>query len=150
MNLWASIVRAVERAFGLGGVKLRFVMVGGLNTAVGLSLFPLLMWLLHPLRVSYMVPLVLSHPLGIAFSYATNKFLTFRTTKNYLAEFGKFSTFYLINFAVNLAVLPICVEWFHFPPIPSQIIFALLFMMMSYFWHSRITFRAQGLVVGKD
>jgi putative flippase GtrA len=132
---------------GIGGVRSRFVMVGGLNTAVGLSIFPILIWTLRPLHVSYMLPLILSYPIGITFAYLTNKFITFRTKRNVLAEFSKFGTFYLLNFAVNLALLPMCVEWFHLPTIPSQLVIALLGMTMSYFWHSRITFRQGALPV---
>jgi putative flippase GtrA len=150
MGLYADAIRAAKQGLDAGGLKLRFLMVGGLNTVFGLGIFPLLMWVLRPFHLFYMIPLVMSYPLGIVFSYATNKFITFRTKKNYVAEFGKFSTFYIINFLVNLAVLPICVEWFHLPPIPSQFTFALLGVMLSYLWHSRITFRIQELVVGKD
>jgi putative flippase GtrA len=147
MSVWTGAVGLAKRTLDLGGVRLRFLIVGGINTCFGLSMFPLLIFALRPLHVSYMVPLVLSYPLGILFSYTTNKLITFRTKKNYFSEFWKFSSFYVINFAINLAVLPICVELFHFPPIPTQISFSLLVIGLSYLWHSRVTFKTAGLVV---
>jgi putative flippase GtrA len=138
---------AAETAGG-HALKIRFVLVGALNTAVGLGIYPVLMWALAPAHVSYMVPMVMSHPIGIAFSYTTNKLITFRTRRNILAEFSKFGTFYLLLFLANLALLPMCVEWLRLQPVPSQIAIALLGITMSYFWHSRITFKSGALRVG--
>lgn len=150
MGLWAYSVRKLHFANSAEGLKLRFLMVGGLNTAFGLAAYPVLMLAMRPLDVSYMIPLVISHPICITFSFLTNKFITFRTKKNYLSEFSKFGTFYLINFAVNLAALPVLVEVFHMNPIIAQLIFAFIVIVSSYFWHSRITFARRELVDEKE
>jgi putative flippase GtrA len=147
MGIWTGAIGFAKRAFDIGGVRLRFLIVGGINTCFGLSIYPVLMLALRPWHVSYMATLVLSYPIGILFSYTTNKLITFRTKKNYASEIWKFSSFYIVNFLANLAVLPICVEWFHFPPIPVQISFAFIVIALSYLWHSRITFKTPGLVV---
>jgi len=147
MAIGTGVVKIAKRALDMGGVRLRFLIVGGINTCFGLSMFPVLILMLRPLHLSYMVPLVLSYPLSIVFSYTTNKLITFRTKKNYLSEFWKFSSFYVVNFTVNLVVLPVCVEFFHFAPIPVQIVFSLLVIALSYLWHSRVTFKPLGLAI---
>jgi putative flippase GtrA len=123
------------------GVKSRFVLVGCVNTAFGLSVFPALIWIFGPLHIPYLAALVVGHPLAIGFSFVTNKFFTFQTRSNYLAELSKFGSFYILVFLANLALLPACVEWFHLPLIPSQFVIALTGVALSYFWHSRITFK---------
>jgi putative flippase GtrA len=123
-----------------GGLKLRFLAAGTLNTIFGLSIFPLLMWALGSVPRAYLIALLISHPTSIVFAYLTNKYLAFRTRGGFVREFMKFSSFYLMNFAANLAALPFCVEVLHLPPVPCQLCFAAAVMLSSYLWHSRITF----------
>ncbi len=129
-----------ERLHALHGQKLRFVVAGGLNTLVGLAAFPALFVLLQPLALGYMVILAISQVLCIGFSYLTNKFLVFKTAGDYMGESIRFAAFHLGYFIVNLAVLRFCVESLGFPPVPSQLGFAVLVIITSYIWHSRITF----------
>lgn len=133
-----------------GHLKLRFLAAGALNTTFGLAIFPLLMWALGAIPRAYLIALVISHPTSIVFAYLTNKHLAFRTKGNFFSEFMKFSTFYLLNFAANLAILPICVEVLRLPPIPCQLAFAGIVMLTSYFWHSQITFRRRAVGVAES
>lgn len=129
-----------ERLHALHGQKLRFVLAGGLNTLVGLAAFPALYFLLQPQTLGYMVILTISQALCIGFSYLTNKFLVFRTSGDYVGESLRFAAFHLGYFILNLVVLRFCVESFGFSPVPSQLSFAVLVIITSYIWHSRITF----------
>jgi len=129
-----------ERLLALHGQKLRFVVAGGLNTLVGLAAFPALYFLLQPLALGYMAILAISQALCIGFSYLTNKFLVFKTSGDYVGESLRFAAFHLGYFILNLVVLRFCVESFGFSPVPSQLIFAVLVIITSYLWHSRITF----------
>jgi putative flippase GtrA len=150
MGIWASSVRKARRGLATENVKLRFLVVGGLNTCFGLLIFPLLMWLMTPWHVPYMAPLVISHPIAIVFSFLTTKFITFRSKGRYLSEFSKFGTFYVLNFILNIAALPALVEFAGMHPIPAQLMFASLVIVTSYFWHSRITFPSRELPNGKE
>lgn len=123
-------------------VKMRFILAGGLNTAIGLGVFPLLYLLLAEQHFHYMVILCMSQLICISFAYLTNKFLVFRTKGNYLAEFSKFATFHLSYFLANLVALPLMVSVLSLNPIVAQSIFAIAVIVSSYFWHSRITFSA--------
>lgn len=123
--------------------KVRFVLAGALNTVFGLAIYPLLMWVLAPRALHYLVVLTIAQSLGILFSFVTTKFLVFRTRGRYISEFGKFVTFHLGNFAVNLLALPILVEFAKIPPVWAQLFFSFVVIVSSYFWHSRITFRSR-------
>ena len=121
-------------------VKIRFLLAGALNTVIGLGTFPALYYLLESRRLHYLVILTISQVLCICFAYLTNKFLVFKTKGNYVHEFSKFITFHLTYFAVNLIVLPLMVSGLSFNPVIAQSLFAVLVIVSSYFWHSRITF----------
>ena len=123
--------------------KFRFIAAGGLNTVFGLVAFPLLMWLLHDYALHYLIVLMIAQAFSMVFAYLTTKFLVFRTRGRYFSEFGKFVTFHLTNFALNLVGLPILVEFARLPPVWAQLGFALTVIVTSYFWHSRITFQSR-------
>lgn len=124
-------------------VKVRFILAGGLNTVIGLGVFPLLYLLLAEQHFHYMVILCMSQVICISFAYLTNKFIVFRTKGSYLAEFSKFVTFHLSYFVANLVALPLMVSGLALNPIVAQSIFAIAVIVSSYFWHSRITFSAE-------
>jgi putative flippase GtrA len=129
-----------ERLHSLHGQKLRFLVAGGLNTLVGLAAFPALYFFLEPLALGYMVILAISQSFCIGFSYLTNKFLVFKTEGGYVGESLRFAVFHLGYLILNLVVLRFCVENLGFSPVPSQLGFAVLVIITSYIWHSRITF----------
>jgi putative flippase GtrA len=120
--------------------KVRFVLAGALNTVFGLAAYPALYFLLAPLKLHYLSVLVVSQVICITFSFYTNKHLVFRTSGGYLREYGKFATFHLSYLLVNLAALPALVELAGMKPVWAQTLFAVLVIVTSYFWHSRITF----------
>jgi putative flippase GtrA len=121
-------------------MKVRFLLAGALNTAVGLAAYPVLFFLLAPLKLHYMVVLGITQVTCVAFSYLTNKFLVFRTVGNYLRESGKFALFHLSYFLVNLVALPVLVEVVGMSPVWGQTLFAVAVIITSYFWHSNVTF----------
>ena len=122
----------------------------GMVVTIMAIVWTLLMWVLPRFPRTYLIALVISHPTSIVFAYLTNKYLAFRTKGSFFGEFMKFSTFYLLNFGANLAVLPVAVEGLHLPPIPCQLAFAGIVMVSSYFWHSRITFRRKAVSVAES
>jgi putative flippase GtrA len=142
---WRPAVRDLKRLAHAHETKVRFLAAGGVNTAFGLAIFPVLMWTLGPRGLHYMIALLISQITSVTLAYTTQKFLVFRTKGNYLPEFGRFILFYLSYCVVNLAALPFLVEVAHVRPIIAQFCFSLMVIVTSYFWHSRITFKPQGL-----
>jgi putative flippase GtrA len=122
------------------GQKVRYLLAGGLNTAVGLGIYPALYFGLAWLQLHYLVVLGASQVFSIGFAYLTNKFLVFRTKGNYVSETLKFIAFHLAYFLLNLVVLRFLVEHLQIPPVWGQLGFAVLIIITSYLWHSKITF----------
>lgn len=120
---------------------LRFIVAGGINTIFGLAIYPILLQSSDTLHRHYLIGLAIAQAASLCFAFATYKWTVFRTRANLIREFGTFSSFYLVNYAVNWIVLPILVEGARISPIVAQFSFSLILMVGSYFWHSRLTFR---------
>lgn len=140
MGRWRSCLETGRCLADRHQTKVRFLLAGILNTAIGLAVYPALYFLAAPLKLHYLMVLIVSQIVCITFAFLTNKFLVFRTSGNYLRETGKFLTFHLSYFLVNLAALPALVEFVGMKPVWAQTLFAVLVIVTSYFWHSRITF----------
>lgn len=121
---------------------LRFILAGAINTAFGIAIYPLLMWVIVPLRAHYMIALLIAQALGLCFGFATHKLGVFRTPADRaVREFGAFAGFYLFNYAANWAILPLLVEGARIPPVIAQSGFTLVLVAGSWFWHNHVTFR---------
>lgn len=118
--------------------SLRFLFVGGTNTAFGVSIFPALVWLLG--RRDYLFALAISQVTSLLLAFTLHKLFVFRSHGRLLPEFIRFASFYIGVYAVNWAALPFLVEVAHVPPIYAQWGFAAVVLAGSYFWHSHVTF----------
>lgn len=126
-----------------GGRPLRFAMAGAINTVFGLTIFPLLLWTFPIFQTRYLIALGISQVTSLCFAFCTYKIGVFKTRTNIISEFGKFSSFYLINYAANWLALPLLVEAAAIRPIIAQLAFSIVLMIGSYFWHSRLTFKSE-------
>ena len=129
-----------DRISKIGGRPFRYLVAGGLNTLVGLSAYPLLLWSNPWFQEHYLVGLAIVQLFCLCFAFTTYKVGVFRTRANIFSEFWKFSSYYLINYAANWVALPFLVEVMKINPIYAQFGFALVVIVGSYFWHSNITF----------
>ncbi len=132
----------IARLAAAGERPLRFLVVGGINTALGLTFYPLLLWTFPYFRAHYLIALGIAQAVCLCFAFVTHKFAVFRTRGNVLREFASFSSFYLFNYAANWAALPLLVELGGVAPVIAQFGFTAVLVIGSYFWHSRVTFRA--------
>jgi len=128
------------RLFFMRSKKTRFLIAGGVNTAVGLSVYPILYLLLKPIGIGYFGSLVLSQLICITFSFVSNKYFVFRTQGNVEVEYVKFFAFHGFYFSLNLFFLPILVEILKMNPIIAQTFFSIFIIVTSYFWHNFVTF----------
>jgi len=123
-----------------GRRPLRFIAAGAANTLFGLAIYPLLLWSLPPFRTHYLAALGVAQAVSLCFAFTTYKLGVFRTRGNLVREFFAFSSFYLFNYALNWAVLPLLVELENIPPVLGQLGFTAVLIVGSYFWHSRVSF----------
>ena len=121
--------------------KVRFLLIGGINTAFGLTLYPLLYFILQPWDIDYLIILCISQFICISFSYFSNKYLVFQTRGNFHQEYLKFFLFHGIHFVLNLLCLPLLVEVAKLNPVIAQFLFSCAVIVSSYFWHHYITFK---------
>ena len=136
----AMIAKLRDRA-AKTGKPTRFVVAGGVNTLFGFALYPVLLWSSGWLHEHYLVGLGISQAVCLVFAFTLYKLTVFRTEANLFNELWKFTSFYLVNYALNWAALPFIVEVIGLPPIVGQLGFTIVLVIGSYFWHSRVTFR---------
>lgn len=146
MELWRRGLIVGQRLAGAHETKLRFLVAGAFNTAFGLAAFPALYFMLSGLTLHYLVILSISQAICVTVAFLTNKYLVFRTSGDHLREYVRFVTFHISYFLINLAALPLLVEFAGMNPVWAQTMFAVLVIVSSYFWHSRITFRSGKIV----
>ncbi|MEA3079909.1 MAG: hypothetical protein QOF05_1317 [Sphingomonadales bacterium] len=120
---------------------LRFLVAGAVNTGFGLAIFPLLLWSSRWLHHHYMIALLIAQACSVTFAFGAYRIALSRAKGDMARQFGLFSTYYLVNYLLNWAALPLLVEVGGIPPIIAQLGFTIIMIVGSYFWHSRVTFR---------
>lgn len=122
--------------------KIRFLVVGGVNTLFGLGLYPFLYFILGSEKgpLGYLQLLIISQIICVSISYLGNKFFVFRVKKISLTEYGRFWFYHLMMISLNLMALPIIVQGLAVNPMIGQTLFSILVIITSYIWHKRITF----------
>ena len=123
--------------------KIRFLIIGGVNTLWGIAAYPVLYVILNPLGVNYLVILVLAYAVSIAFSFTTQKYLVFKTRGNHARELSRFLGLQGGIFALNLIALPALVVATGWNPVFIQIGLSIVVAVLSYFFHDLVTFRAK-------
>lgn len=121
--------------------ELRFLIVGGVNTLFGFSIYPLIYIVTRSIELSYIWVLVPSQMLSISFSFITYKYLVYRTKGNHFREYTRFSMFHVVMFALNLVFLPIMVKEFIINPMIAQTLFSCFAVITSYFWYKSFAFK---------
>ena len=118
-----------------------FLVVGGINTAVGLLVFALLYWLLGDV-LHYMGALVLAYVFGTCTAFFLHRRYTFQVEEgSVLVDFVRFSMVQGLALALNAVFLPVLVESLGIPVLPAQVLSLGLVVICSYFAHLTFSFR---------
>jgi putative flippase GtrA len=128
---------------------IRYLLVGGFNTAFGYSLFALLNWSFTGLGpFSYMYAAVLSNLIAITVAFLGYKWFVFRTRGNYLIEWVRCLGVYGTSIAIGLVGLPILVPILRGrsqhperAPYFAAAILTGISVIFSYLGHKNISFR---------
>ncbi len=131
--------------------QVRFLLVGIWNTIFGYLVFigmdSLFTMLFLKRYVAYMTAAVASNVLAIINAYIFHKTITFKSTTvgiGMIFEFARFSSTYLITFAINLILLPFFVEVVHVSPRVAGALVIGCCTFISYVGHSRFSFKNRG------
>lgn len=127
----------------LNNEKVRYLLVGGYNTAFGYILFVLLLMLFKG-QAHYLILLIISHVVSVTNAFLSYKFLVFKTREPWLPEFFKFNMVYLGVLLINLIALPIMVNFLVIRPAIAQAWFVVITVIISYLGHKRFSFKPQG------
>jgi len=123
--------------------RARFVLVGCLNTAVGLGFFALLDALIGGSgHYAYLAAVLVAQFLGVQFAFCTQRLIVFRARGGRIIhELMRFWLVYAIGIAANLAVLPLLVELAGIAVFPAQVIFTVGLAIATYLAGRTFVFR---------
>lgn len=133
----ASVAAALSQHRERG---LRYLVIGGFNTAFGIACFVGLQQTLGQ-HVGYLAVLVVAWVLNVLEAFLTYRFLVFRVRGHFLLDLARFASVYLASFAVNLVALPLAVELLGLPVIAAQTGVWAVVVIASYTAHSSFSFR---------
>lgn len=121
----------------------RFGIIGVVNTAFSFGVFAGLHWLAGA-RVHYLVVVVVSNVVSVIEAFVLQRAFVFRVRGPWVRDLARFSSVYLVALGVNLAALPILVEFAMVPLLPAQAIVMLVTALGTFVVHRRYTFRRPG------
>lgn len=120
--------------------KVRFLLVGVLNTVLGFAIYYICFKILN---INYSYSLSIAHIIGVINSYYWNKRWTFNVKQGSKKMIFKFGLIYLCTFFINYGILTIFVEFFELNPLISQFFSLLITTVMSYvgqkYWSFKVT-----------
>jgi putative flippase GtrA len=119
--------------------RVAFLIVGGVNTAVGFICFAGFLALLGKQR--YMATLLCSHVVAVLIAFVLYRLVVFRVRGHVLGDLWRFETVYLTALAINLVLLPLLVEFAHLPVLLAQALIMLVTSVMSWMGHKHYSFR---------
>jgi putative flippase GtrA len=123
--------------------RIRFLIVGGYNTAFGYLSFALAYWLFGE-YVHYVILATATHFLAVTNSFLTQRHLVFRSYGSWKQEFVRFQIAYLAMLPVGIGLLAIFFDLLGLPMLVAQAGAMLTVVFVSYFVSSRYTFLHKG------
>jgi len=119
--------------------KLRFLIIGAWNTLFGYLAFAAL-YLLLPAAIHYLLIAAATHFVAVAQSYATQRFLVFRSLDPIAPEFLRFNISHAGTLLFGLGAMWLLVDGLGLAPLAAQAITIAGSVILSYFLHSRVSF----------
>lgn len=124
----------------------RFLIVGLINTMVGVLLFPLLYYFLNSL-LSFNLLLAISYALCTASSFLLHKFVTFKSRGNTWREGIKFALLSSITYLLNLIALKFLLPLLPWHPVLVQTAIAIMLQAGNYLGMNRLVFASLSSVL---
>ena len=128
---------------------LRYLLIGGFNTAFGYGLFALLNWAFTGMgSYGYLYAAVLANPISITVAFLGYKWFVFRTRGNYLLEWircmGVYSGTMVVGVAGLAVLVPILRRVLGNPvqaPYLAAAIMTCVTVLLSFWGHKSFSFR---------
>ena len=134
-----SLARRVARDH-----RLRFLLVGAANTALGYAVFVVLVTVVFASwEYGYLWSLLGSYALSISVAFFLYRRWVFPVTGQAGLDFVRFVAVNLVAVAVNAGGLTLLVETARMHPVVGQVIMLMITVLLSYFGHRLFSFRRQ-------
>jgi Predicted membrane protein len=128
----------------VGDQRVRFLIVGGINTAVGYALFVAIELLVgQRFEYGYFVSLYGSFFLATLVAFWLHRHYTYRVTGtgNVVIDFLRFQSVYLVSLGINTVALWFLVDIAHVIPTIAQAFIVVVTTCVSYLGHKFFSFR---------
>lgn len=117
--------------------EIKFLIVGGYNTAFGLVLGNLCYYFLE---LPYPVIAVIVYVISVLNSYFSYEFLVFKTKQNRWKGFMKANATYLLAFVINLFLMFVAINLLGMNKVLAFNIITAIVVTIIYFLHRNFTF----------
>jgi putative flippase GtrA len=121
----------------LSDQRVTYLIVGGINTALGLGVFVLL----YLAGLPYLAALALAYTLVLPVGFVLQRRFVFKVTGSVVPDFLRYCAVQSAAFAMNVVFLPALVEVLHAPVVPAQVVSLGLVVVGSYLLHQGFTFK---------
>jgi putative flippase GtrA len=148
-GLFAAIRRVLP-----GAEVIRFLMVGGFNTAFSLALYSACVIVFSHMLPHRGKPLIvdiafaISTPVSITVAFLCYKHFVFRTKGNYFKEWIRCFAVYSVSFPMGLVILPTATHLFEhialihqYAPFLAGLVNSVIIACYSYFAHKKFSFK---------
>ena len=126
----------------LGDQRVRFLLVGALNTVVAYGLFVVFThWVFGAAPLGYLLSLALSYAIAIVLAFVLYRRFVYRVSGNVLVDFLRFLSVYAVTISLNFAALPLLIELVHVPVLIAQALVVIVATLISFFGHRSFSFR---------
>ena len=117
--------------------KIRFILVGGFNTVFAYGVFALLFVLLN---LPYLLTLIIQYVITVNVSIVTMRYYVFRANGDFIQEYCKAWSVYIVMFLFNSIFLSFLVEVCHIQELYSQAIYLTISTIFTYLLHKYFSF----------
>jgi putative flippase GtrA len=135
----------------LGDERVRFVLIGGINTVVGYGLFAAFQLAIGHV-IGYLGSLYVSYAFATILAFTLHRRFTFRASRSgsIVVDFLRFQSVYVVSLVINTIALPLLVEVGHLVPLVAQACVIVVTTVISYVGHKWFSFRRPKVGVGPD
>jgi putative flippase GtrA len=128
--------------------RFAFLIVGGMNTAIGAVWFMLFLWLFPRGAAGYLGALLCAHIAAVLCAFVLYRRFVFRVTGHVVRDLVRFELVNLSTLGFNFATLPVLVEVLGWPVLLSQLVVTGAVALYGWFAHRGFSFRRSPTELG--
>lgn len=120
--------------------RVRFLLVGGFNTAFGFAVFSVLQYTVGS-EITIFGSLYISHVVASMVAFSLYRRFVFSVNGNYWRDLVRFQSVYLVPLLINTILLPIIISVLGLNPYLAQAVTTVVLIIFSYFGHKFFSFK---------